>query len=322
MDESPISFASPLPAAPPEARPQVILLATFIACLAGALAGVLVYQLISMAFGLNRSLDPTQLTAGATSADRWQVRLLLGLNHLGTFVLSGATVLYLFYRHYRPENETNSADWRQYLGWSPAPKAVLSGLALLLMAVSLPLVLFSLETNKALPLPDAFKIMEEQTNEAIKALLVMDSPWELLANLTIIALLPALGEELIFRGLLQKQLMRRIANPWIALVLGAAIFSFIHFQFEGFLPRMLLGLLLGWLYWRTGNFWIPVIAHFFNNGFQVVAQYLYGKDISAIDLEQDISIPWYAAIASFLLLLGIALQIEKYLFNQPKHSKP
>jgi membrane protease YdiL (CAAX protease family) len=136
----------------------------------------------------------------------------------------------------------------------------------------------------------------------LKALLRMDNLGELLANLTVIALLPAIGEEIVFRGVVQQQLMRRIANPWVALAVSSAIFSFFHFQFEGFLPRLILGFLLGWLYWKTQNFWVPVLAHFFNNGLQVVGQYLYGKEVSTIDFEQDIQVPWFAAAISAFLV--------------------
>jgi hypothetical protein len=296
----------------------VVLLATFAACLLGALAALMAYQGLALVFGLDDSTTAASLTSDATAFERYQVRLLLGLSHLGTFVVSGAMVLYIFYRYYRPENGGANTDWRFYLGTNAAPGATTTGLALLLMAVSIPLILFSLELNKALPLPESLRLMEQDTNEALKALLVMDTPWELLANITIIALIPALGEELIFRGLLQKQLLRRMANPWAALLLGAAVFSFIHFQFEGFVPRLLLGLLLGWLYWRTGNFWVPVIAHFFNNAIQVAGQYLYGKDLSTVDLEQDIAVPWYAAAASVLLVLGVARMLDKHL--QPKNT--
>ena len=96
----------------------------------------------------------------------------------------------------------------------------------------------------------------------------------------------------------------------VALVLTAVIFSFIHFQFEGFLPRMLLGLLLGWLYWRTGNFWVPVAAHFANNGAQVLGQFLYKHDLSSIDMEEDVDIPWYAAAISVLLIWWIMRTIS------------
>jgi len=179
----------------------------------------------------------------------------------------------------------------------------ISGLAILLMAVSIPFVLFALNINQLVPLPEELKMAEEQTEALVKGLLRMDNVGELLGNLFVIAVLPAIGEELVFRGVIQQQLMRRIANPWVALLISAAIFSFIHFQFEGFLPRLILGLLLGWLYWKTQNFWVPALAHFFNNGLQVVGQYLYGKDVSSVDLEQDIQVPWHFALISLFLIL-------------------
>ena len=201
--------------------------------------------------------------------------------------------------------------WADYLGTRRWPDARTLGLAVLLMLVSMPLVLFLYNVNKALPLPDLLRNLESDTNEALKGLLNMQGIGELLANLLIIALIPAIGEELLFRGVLQQQLMRRIANPLIAILAAALIFSFIHFQFEGFLSRALLGVLLGWMYWKTGNFWIPVTAHFFNNGLQVVGQYLYGQEISTIDLEQDIDIPWAAALLSAVLVWGIVRSLSK-----------
>jgi membrane protease YdiL (CAAX protease family) len=96
--------------------------------------------------------------------------------------------------------------------------------------------------------------------------------------------------------------MRRIANPWVAMLVSSVVFSAAHFQFEGFLPRMLLGFLLGWLYWKTRNFWVPVAGHFFNNGMQVIGQYLFRKDLSTVDLEKDIQVPWeFAAISIFMV---------------------
>ena len=124
-----------------------------------------------------------------------------------------------------------------------------------------------------------------------------------MGNMLLIALLPAVGEELVFRGVVQQQLMRRIGNPWWALALSAAVFSFFHFQFEGFLSRVLLGFLLGWLYWETRNFWVPVIAHFFNNGVQVIAQYASNDKNSVVDLEQDVQVPWFVALLSLFMVL-------------------
>ncbi len=257
--------------------------------------GISIYQFIGMLAGW---ADAPALTAEATSAERWNTRLQLGLGHLLGFGVAGFLTVWLFYRN----TGGKGPDWQDYLGVRRLPALQTVFLAIMMMAVSLPLVLFLLNVNQMIPLPDFLKSAEDQAEEAIKGLLVMDNSAELLANLFIIAFLPAIGEELVFRGVVQQQLMRRIANPWVALLVSAAVFSFVHFQFEGFLSRMLLGLILGWLYWRTRNFWVPAIAHFFNNGLQVAGQYFYSKDISTVDLEQDIQVPWFAALLSAILI--------------------
>lgn len=294
--------------APFEVKVRVILLTLLGAILGGALLGPMLYQVLAAVFGWD-----TGLVAGggfsehATASERAQMRLFLGLSHFATFTLSGIFTAVLFYRG---PQKTGTPHWADYLRLRHWPDARLLALSILLMMVSMPLVLFLYNINKALPLPEWLRMMEQDTNEALKGLLQMDGWGELAANLLIIALLPALGEELLFRGILQQQLMRRTTNPWVAIAWAALIFSFIHFQFEGFFSRALLGLLLGWLYWISGNFWVPVAAHFFNNGAQVVGQYLYGKNLSTVDLEQDVAIPWTAALASALLVLGVAYGIH------------
>ena len=262
-----------------------------------------IYQVISLLAGW---ANAPALTAEATAGERWLTRIQLGLGHLLGFSVSAFLTVRLFYRNLTGTGK----DWHDYLGVRRLPDPMLTGLTVLLMTVSLPLVLFLLNINQMVPLPESLKIAGEEANEAIKSLLQMDDIGELFANLILIALLPAIGEELMFRGVVQQQLMRRIANPWVALLISAAIFSFVHLQFDGFLPRMFLGLLLGWLYWRTHNFWVPAAAHFFNNGLQVVGQYLYGKDISSVDLEKDIHVPWFAAALSAFLVVVTMRQID------------
>lgn len=289
-----------VPWRPPEPRVRMVLIAQF----ALFLMGVAAFQVISMLAGWSE-LPP--LTADSSDAARWITRLQLGIGHFLTFSVSSFLTVWIFYR--RISND--GPDWQDYLGTRRLPGASLTGMTILMMAVSLPLVLFLLNVNQQIPLPEVFRMAEDQTEEMLKSLLKMENAGALLVNLTIIALLPALGEELMFRGVIQQQLMRRIADPRLALLLSAAIFSFAHFQFEGFLPRMLLGLLLGWLYWRTHNFWVVVLAHFFNNGLQIVGQYMYGKELSSVDLEQDIQVPWFAAAVSALLIWVAMRQIDQ-----------
>jgi len=292
---------------PNEPKVLHVLALQFALCLMLAVLGTMLYGSIAMLAGWGTDLMSGQFSSEATLAERWQMRLMVGISHASTFLLAGFGTVWLFYR----SNIRQVPDWRDYLGIRRFPGWTLLGLALLLMLAATPLVLYTYTINKALPIPESVRLLEEQATEALKGLLQMDNSWELLGNMVIIALLPAIGEELVFRGVLQQQLMRRIANPWVALLLSAAIFSFIHFQFEGFLPRMLLGMLLGWLYWKTRNFWVPVTAHFFNNGLQVFGQYLYNKQITSVDLEQDIEVPWFLALISAFMIWVILRLIGK-----------
>jgi membrane protease YdiL (CAAX protease family) len=297
-----IQYESPATQTPPKVH--LVLLVQLGFSMALTLLGAMLFTLIATIGHWDLSMLGGNFGADATYDNRWKMRLMLGISHLGTFLIAGWATIRMFY----PQKPL---AWPDYLRIRKFPPVQMLMVALLMMIASIPLVLFAFNLNKMLPIPESWHLMEAQTNEAIKGLLQMQDWTEIVGNLSLIALLPAIGEELVFRGVLQQQLMRRISNPWLALLLSAAIFSFIHFQFEGFLPRLLLGGILGWLYWRTQNFWIPVCAHFFNNGFQVVGQYLYNQKLTSVDLEQDISIPWYAAILSATLVWFLARFIHK-----------
>ena len=125
---------------------------------------------------------------------------------------------------------------------------------------------------------DWIKSLEETAKAATEKMLNVDTIGGLLLNLVIVALIPAVGEEMTFRGILQQSLTRKM-NPHLAIFLSAAIFSFIHFQFYGFLPRMFLGLLLGYMFYITGSLWTSMLMHFVNNGAAVVLYYLDNKGI-------------------------------------------
>lgn len=280
----------------PEPGVLVVLLGLLGACLLFAMLGSGLFQMIAQMAGWDTAVLFGNLAPDAPPAERWQMRLLLAISHLFTFFLAGWMVLRFFYN-------TNRRVLTYLLANRlPNPQALVMGILMILVAI--PLVLYTYNLNQALPIPETMRMMEEQAADAIKGLLQMDNGLELIANLFLVAFLPALGEELVFRGIVQKQLMRRMA-PWTAIVLGAAIFSFIHFQFEGFLPRMLLGVLLGWLYWRSQNIWVPVAAHFVNNGLQVAGQFLYSRELSTVDLEKDIEVHWAAAALSLFALIAI-----------------
>ena len=95
----------------------------------------------------------------------------------------------------------------------------------------------------------------------------------LIINIFILAVIPSIAEEMLFRGVLQQILCRIFRSGHAGIWIAAIIFSTIHFQFFGFLPRLMLGLTFGYLYFWSGNLWLPVIAHFINNAIPVVISY-------------------------------------------------
>jgi membrane protease YdiL (CAAX protease family) len=106
---------------------------------------------------------------------------------------------------------------------------------------------------------------------------------DLFSNLLVIALLPAIGEELFFRGIVQKQFEELTQNRTAGIVLTALLFSALHMQFFGFIPRFVLGVFLGFLYQWSGTIWLPVTAHFINNAGAVILTWAFTRNNSSIN---------------------------------------
>ena len=202
-----------------------------------------------------------------------------------------------------------SKNWMVYLRLNGFP-IILIVIAVLIMLTSGPMLEFSSEINKSMKLPDFLKGLEQwmlskelEMAEMTKQLLIMNSISVLLFNLLLLAVIPAIGEELIFRACLQKIFSRWSGNKHIAIWITAIIFSAIHVQFYGFLPRMLLGALFGYLLIWSGTIWIPILAHFLNNAVAVVTAYVYQRQGISLDkLDQPDPVAFYIYIISFLAL--------------------
>lgn len=191
-----------------------------------------------------------------------------------------------------------------------SPAGMLLITSVLLMFISLPVTNQLTTWNEALKLGGAFEKVEtwmknlEETAAAVtERMLNVDTFGGLLLNLIVIALIPAVGEELTFRGVLQQALTRKMKNPHVAIILSAAIFSFIHFQFYGFLPRMFLGVLLGYMFYITGSLWTSMLMHFLNNGTAVVLYFLNNRGIIDIDVDH------FGAMNGWMVALSAALTV-------------
>mgnify|MGYP003334361867 CR=1 FL=1 len=178
------------------------------------------------------------------------------------------------------------ANTRQYLSLEKNPKSLNFILVPILMIVSMPVINWMAEINQQMELPEFLSSMEnwmktkeEEASLITEAFLIMDSIGSLFYNLLLIAIIPAIGEELLFRGTLQQLLSKWTKNIHIAIWISAILFSAMHGQFYGFFPRMLLGSMFGYLLLWSGSLWVPILAHFINNGAAIIIAYFIGSDV-------------------------------------------
>ena len=170
-----------------------------------------------------------------------------------------------------------------YLKINSLPEAKLVLLVVLLALTMIPVTMYTGNLNSKLVLPQRLSGVEEwiKSKENIASdltsLFIQSSNrWELILNIIILALLPSIAEEIIFRGILQKIFCRIFRSYHAAIWITAIIFSAIHLQFYGFIPRLLLGLCFGYLFYWSGNLWLPVLAHFVNNLVPILFAYSIG----------------------------------------------
>ncbi len=173
-----------------------------------------------------------------------------------------------------------------------------------------PLVTLLIEINKSIDLPEILNAFEEKLVQAehtaeklTKAFLKMSSFSDLMINLFMIGVIPAIGEELLFRGILQQLLHKVIRNIHAAIFITAFVFGAIHGQFYGIIPRMLLGAVFGYLFYWSKSLWVPILAHFLNNGVQIIIYYLYLTHVIETNIEEVDSMPYSVTIFGTIILV-------------------
>ena len=195
--------------------------------------------------------------------------------------------------------------------------------AMVVMVVAIPAINLLGEINHLVKFPaylsmieDYLLEMEQRTEELTNTMLSVSSMTGLLINIGLIAVIPAVGEELFFRGTIQRLLQDKMkihAAVWIT----AFIFSSIHFQFYGFIPRLLMGAFLGYLFAWTNNLWVPIVAHFTNNALAVIFFYLKNTGQTSVDLENIGNSETYLTGIISMVTVGILI-----FFLRPKNSVP
>lgn len=190
---------------------------------------------------------------------------------------------------------------------------------ILFILCAIPGMNLMLWTNQQIPLPEILTEMGRNAMELTEQLVVANNVGELFINLIVIALLPAICEEICFRGTIQKYLR---TNYHVAIWVTAIIFSAIHMQFDGFIPRMLLGAVFGYLYYWSGSLWLPIIAHFTNNAVTVLA-YNYcikmqidPEQIDALGTNQTL----WLGILSCVVCFGLLLFLRRFFTASFNHN--
>ena len=213
-------------------------------------------------------------------------------------------------------------DWSSLVQKVASPRGIL--IVALITIAFMPINALFIDWNAHVDMPGFMsgfeqwaQAKEQQMAELSEMMTRVDSVWEFLLAIFIVALLPAIGEEFLFRGIIQRQLRYYTSNPHVAIWLSAIFFSAFHLQFYGFVPRMLLGALFGYLFYWSGNLQLAMLAHFVNNGFTLTLVYIYQLQETNYDPNEVTSVPWPLVVLSTLVCLLLGRLFYTHYQKQP-----
>lgn len=270
--------------------PRAILL--FIFCI----GGIIVFSLLAIGVCMVVEID---------LESKLGLQIQTAFNQIGGFLLPA----FLFIRVFGRKSVTHFS--------LNQPKTLHFILTILLAIAALGAVAYAGELNLKLleergGFIAALKELEDQSAEIMMIMLDMKSIGSLLVTILLVGLLPGICEEILFRGALQSQLAKAFKNIHLAIWATAIIFSAIHFQFFGFIPRMLLGALFGYVLIYTGSIWMPILAHFINNSLGVLGYYLaQNTDLISQEQVESTEVSWFIALGSAAMVLAVILLMKK-----------
>lgn len=185
-------------------------------------------------------------------------------------------------------------------------------LVFLLLFAATPFIALLVEWIDSINFPESFSSLEKNAREfeekyekLANSMILTDSVPMLLVSVVVIALIPAIGEELFFRGAIQPVLSKIFKNHHLGIILTGIFFSIIHFSLFGFLPRVLLGCLFGYIYYYSRNLFFPILAHFINNGSIVLLSYLHTNNMIELNVQEKTAPSWPIILVSIILFAFI-----------------
>ncbi len=289
-----------------DSSPIVQLLITGFVVIASTLAFFIVGALLAIPlFDVNFFSNPTVIVPGAI--DNINVsKFFQFINSVGFFIVPPFILAWLF-----------ASKTGAYLYINKKTDLLLLILVILSILMIIPFIEYTALFNSKMQLPESLSWLEQwmresedNATEITISFLQMNNLSDFIINITIIALLPALGEELLFRGILQNIFIKWTKNIHWGIIITAILFSAFHLQFYGFIPRMLIGIYLGYLFVWTKNIWYPVLAHFVNNVSIVIYVYFTNVNVEeALSSETSDNYPLTMVIAGviFFTLLTVLI---------------
>lgn len=221
-----------------------------------------------------------------------------------------------------------SYDWKGYLGLRVFPDWRVVTFSILFIIAILPFNNLLTYINSQLQLPsylggieEYFRDKETLMSGIMESFLKPASRGGIIVNIIVIALIPGIGEEIAFRGLMQKILLRWFKRPHLPILITAIIFSAVHFQFYSFLPRLFLGLVLGYLFLWSSSIWLVIIVHILNNSAAVMFYALYYQGSISDKLEKAGAPGEGSYLAILGLMAGAGLLYSVYYFYRNKRVK-
>jgi len=171
------------------------------------------------------------------------------------------------------------------------------------------------ELNEMIPLSPStetyFRQLENEYNKEVLSITNMKSNFDYIISLAVLALMPAIFEEMLFRGCLQKIIISLMRNAFAGIFITSIIFSAIHFSYYGFLPRLFLGLMLGYIFYFSKNIWLNITAHFLNNAYPLTAMYALSRQgRSSEDVLQE-TYPLYYGVIGAVILIFLFMAFKK-----------
>ena len=238
---------------------------------------------------------------------------MLTMQDILAFILPAVVTMAIIYR--RPFH---------VMGLDRAPSWLAITIVIVFYVISLPAMNWLVEMNKAMSLPSwmagieqAMRAAEDNAAEVTQEMLNINSVGQLILCVLVVGVMAGLSEEMLFRGAMLRTMQdSRLGNHAVVWI-TAFLFSALHMQFYGFVPRMLLGVWLGYLFVWTGSLWVPIIAHTLNNSTVVLMSYLSNKGVipegfgDNLGLPAAGSFPWLATCS---LIASLALAISVHVF--------